>query len=189
MSVLTSLPVSVLSTVVLCCISFSVMAAMETRLEGMSIGEDGGFVIDVEEDKDNEGDPELCLVGRFIADRAIRTHIMIDRMAKVWRPVKKVQIKEVKPGLFLFQFFHKADMNQVLVGGPWFFDNYTLVQSLVKAEEVPTQTPLFHVPMWVQVHDVLIGFMSQTVGKHLGNFIMSSWSMILKTMLVFGGST
>lgn len=31
--------------------------------------------------------------------------------------------------------------------------------------------PLNHVSFWVQVHELPVGFMSTTVGKHLGNYI------------------
>lgn len=33
------------------------------------------------------------------------------------------------------------------------------------------QVPLFHVNFWVQVHELLVGFMSMEVGKCLGNYI------------------
>lgn len=47
--------------------------AMENHLEGLSLAEeeDGGFVIDVDNNKDGDDNPELCLVGRFIEDRTI----------------------------------------------------------------------------------------------------------------------
>lgn len=58
---------------------------MESRLEELSLEgeEDGGFVIDVDQEKEGDGDPELCLVGRFVADRTIRTNITKVRMASI----------------------------------------------------------------------------------------------------------
>lgn len=79
------------------------------------------------EKEDRAGDLNLCLVGRFITDRSIRTHIMKERMAEIWRPVKNVTIKEVVPGIFVFQFFHRLDHDKVQKGSPWAFDNYLLV--------------------------------------------------------------
>lgn len=46
-----------------------------------------------------------------------------------------------------------------------------LILSLLRVGDVPTQVPLFHVAFWVQVHDVPIGFMTEVVGRVLGNFI------------------
>lgn len=122
---------------------------METHLEGLSLTEEeeGGFVIDAEKEKKGEGNPELCLIGRFIADRTIHTHIMRDCLLSVWRPVKRFQVKETDP------------------------NNYMLVLSPVTAGELPGQIPLFHLAIWVQIHDLPIGFMSQNVGWLLVNFI------------------
>lgn len=67
---------------------------------------------------ENEGENlQLCLVGRFLTDRPIRVHIMKDRMAGVWRPLEGVTIRELKPGLFLIQFYHRVDVQRVLKGG------------------------------------------------------------------------
>lgn len=53
---------------------------MEIHLESLSLVQEveGGFVIDVEKEKEGEGNMELCMIGRFIADRTIRSHIMKD---------------------------------------------------------------------------------------------------------------
>lgn len=57
--------------------------AMETTLEGLSFAEDetGGFVIDVDGKKEREVDVNLCMIGRFLADRTIQTHVMVDRLS------------------------------------------------------------------------------------------------------------
>lgn len=116
-------------------------------------------------------DVQLCLVGRFLTDRCIHSHIMKERMSEVWRPVKGVSIKDVSPGIFLFQFFHKLDMEKVLGGGPWTFDNHALVLERMKMR-IPLQAiSLNHVDFWVQVHNLPIGFMTELVGKLLGNYI------------------
>ena len=75
----------------------------------------------------SEHDPRLCLVGRFLVNRPVRLKEMKIRMSVVWRLVKGVAVKEAQPGLFLFQFFHKLDMEEVLKGGPWTYDNHSLV--------------------------------------------------------------
>lgn len=71
-------------------------------------------------------DVQLCLVGCFITDHTIRSHVMKERMAEIWRPLKEVSMKESSPGIFLFQFYHPFDMERVLKGGPWTFDNHVL---------------------------------------------------------------
>lgn len=116
---------------------------------------------------------ELCLVGRFLTEKNINPRVMKTKMADVWRPARGITIKELKPGLFLFQFYHVEDMNWVINGGPWSFDNALLVTSVIKQGEDPTKVPLVEVDIWVQIYDLPVGLMSETVGKQLGNFFGS----------------
>ncbi|GAU35928.1 hypothetical protein TSUD_69610 [Trifolium subterraneum] len=53
--------------------------------------------------------------------------------------------KEATQGLYLFKFFHPLDVEEDI--------------------------PLFHVNFWVQIHDVPLGMMLETVGKGLANYI------------------
>lgn len=46
-----------------------------------------------------------------------------------------------------------------------------LVLTTMKVGDIPLEVPLNHITMWVQVHDLPIGFMSKMVAQHLGNFI------------------
>lgn len=41
----------------------------------------------------------------------------------------------------------------------------------VQAGDILKDIPLYHIPMWVQVHDLPAGFMSSVVDTALGNFI------------------
>jgi len=100
---------------------------IEMNLEDLSLSDDEGLSFDIEEEESPEHDPHLCLVGRFLVNRPVRLKEMKIRMSEVWRPVKGVAVKEAQPGLFLFQFFHKLDMDEVMNGSPWTYDNHSLV--------------------------------------------------------------
>lgn len=52
---------------------------------------------------------------------------MKSKLADIWRPVHGINIKDMKPGIFLFQFYHVDDMQWVMNGGPWSFDGAMLV--------------------------------------------------------------
>jgi 14-3-3 protein epsilon len=95
------------------------------------------------------------------------------RMADLWKPVKGVTIKEARGGTFLFHFAHPLDMDAVLNGGPWTFDNNTLILERVQLGMQIEQIPLFHVNMWVQIHNLPTGLMKETVGRKLANYIGS----------------
>jgi 14-3-3 protein epsilon len=93
------------------------------------------------------------------------------RMADLWRPVKGVTIKETKAGKFLFHFAHPLDMEAVLNGGPWSFDNNMLILEQVQLGMQIDQIPLYHVNMWVQIHDLPTGLMKEKFGIPLANYI------------------
>lgn len=61
---------------------------------------------------------EMCLVGRFLSEKGINTRAIKSKLADVWRPARGINIKDLKPGIFLFQFYHADDMAWVLNGGP-----------------------------------------------------------------------
>lgn len=75
--------------------------------------------------------------------------------------------------MFLFQFYHKDDMDWVIKGGPWSFDNALLVFNVIKQGEDPVKVPLVEVDFWIQIHNLPVGYMSEAVGKQLGNFFGS----------------
>jgi 14-3-3 protein epsilon len=84
---------------------------------------------------------------------------------------EKITIIEIEPGLFLFQFYHKVDKDRVLNGGPWHFENHMLVLHEVKEGYLFNQIPLNHVDMWVKIHHLPAGFMTQRIGEQMRNVI------------------
>lgn len=131
--------------------------------------ENESFVFD-EADEDESNRYELCLIGRFLTEKTINMRAMKSKMADVWKPTMGISIKELEQGIYLFQFFHKEDMLWVTKGGPWMFDNAMLAIEAVGAYEDPVKVPLWHVNIWIQIHDLPMGFMTEAVGKQLGNF-------------------
>ncbi|GAU30401.1 hypothetical protein TSUD_364470 [Trifolium subterraneum] len=67
--------------------------------------------------------------------------------------------------------YSNPDVEEVLKSGPWTFDNFTLIIDRLKIGVALQDIPLFHVNLWVQIHDVPIGIMLETVGKGLANYI------------------
>jgi hypothetical protein len=147
------------------------------NLDGLSLHgeeeEEEGFRFDFDEEGDEQVDLRWCLVGRFLCDKAIHFNSMRVRMADLWKPVKGVTIKEAKLGTFLFHFAHPLDMEAVLNGGPWTFDNNMLILEQVPLGMQIEQIPLFHATLWVQIHDLPTGLMKETVGQKLANYIGS----------------
>jgi len=111
-----------------------------------------------EEELAREGvgfDPNLCLVGRFQTNKQVRTHMVKENMKNVWSVVKGVEVRQVKTGVFLFQFFNK----------------HMMVLGAMAEGESPEDVALHTVPFWIQVHSLPVGYMAETVGRNVGNYV------------------
>jgi len=102
-------------------------------------------------------DPALCLIGRFLSNKQVRIHMMKEHMKRIWSLVKGVEIREIKEGVFIFQFFHQRDVQKVLRGGPWFFNKHMMILGAMAEGENPEQVMLNTVPFWIQVHNLPSG--------------------------------
>ncbi|KAJ8765838.1 hypothetical protein K2173_015792 [Erythroxylum novogranatense] len=116
-------------------------------------------------------DAQLCLVGRFLTDKAINFHAMRHTLASVWQPLMGMQVREVKTGLYVFQFFHAVDVHRILDMRPCTFDNHLLILDRFGVSSSPFAVPLYHVPFWIQVHGLPSGFRSARVLQDIGNKI------------------
>ncbi|MBA0737116.1 hypothetical protein Gogos_010592, partial [Gossypium gossypioides] len=92
-------------------------------------------------------------------------------MANLWHPVKGVQIRDLGEKRYIFKFFHIVDMEIVIKGSPWTFNNHLLVLHKLQWREDPLRVLLISASFWVQVHDVSISFYSENLAIQLGNFI------------------
>lgn len=114
---------------------------------------------------------QWCIIGRLLIEKEIKFLAMKNVLASVWRPVKGVWIKELEHNLFIFQFFHELDLDRMIRNGPWTFEQNLLVFDRLETGMNPHQVPLFEVDFWVQVYDLLVGYMSEKVGKDIDNFL------------------
>lgn len=78
--------------------------------------------------------------------------------------------------MFLIQVFHQIDMDRVLNGSPWTFNNHLLVLRRLKLGEDPLKVPLEHVMFWVQIHDIPLGFFRRCW--------IDNWATLLVDLLI-----
>ena len=78
-----------------------------------------------------------------------------------------VTIKEIGQGLFLFQFYRNEDKQWVQNGGPWSFDNAMLALEEVKAGQNPVDVKPYFLSIWIQLHNLSVGYMVEMVGKFI----------------------
>lgn len=115
------------------------------KMAGMGIDdEENTELVFDEEAEDVSNKFEICLVGHFLTEKSLNIMAMKSKMADIWRPARGLNIKDLKPGMFLFQFYHVDDLEWVLNGGPRNFDGAMLVLSKIGAGEDPLEVPLFY---------------------------------------------
>lgn len=147
---------------------------INARMASMGIeDEENSELVFDEEAEDQSNKFETCLVGRFLTEKGLNFRVMKSKISDIWRPARGMTVKDLKPGLFLFQFYHIDDMEWVLNGGPWSFDNAMLVLSKINVGEDPLEVPLFSLQFWIQLFGVPSGLMTEAAGKQLGNFFGS----------------
>ena len=67
--------------------------------------EDFGLVYEEDESASRIRTQSWCLVGKFLTDRIINSQAMKSTLSALWRPMKGVFIRDIKPNLFYFSFF------------------------------------------------------------------------------------
>lgn len=144
---------------------------LSVHMSALDVEEKENVAFVIEGDIDEECNKyDLCVVGRFLTEKSLNVRAMKSKIADVWRPARGISIKELEAGLFLFQFYHKEDLKWVMNGGPWSFDNAMLVISEIPKGVEPSSVPLWFIKIWIQIYDLPTGYMSESVGKQLGNF-------------------
>ncbi|MBA0710170.1 hypothetical protein Golax_025162 [Gossypium laxum] len=113
----------------------------------------------------------LCLVGRCLTDSIVHFPSLRNTMADLWHPIRGICISDLGDRRYLFQFFHEVDIQRVLAGTPWFFNNHLLLLHRIQPSENPSLVPLIFTEFWVQVHDLPPGLVSEPMAKQFGDFL------------------
>ncbi|CAH9122719.1 unnamed protein product [Cuscuta epithymum] len=92
-------------------------------------------------------------------------------MASFWKPKKGVNITEIGPKRYMFQFYGEEDMNRVADEGSWIFDQNLMVMSRLKEGDIPLSVPLNRAELWIQVHDISVGYFTVDNAERIGNFL------------------
>lgn len=53
---------------------------------------------------------DMFSVERFLLEKSLNVRVMKSKLTDVWRPVHGINIKDLKPSIFLFQSYHIDDM-------------------------------------------------------------------------------
>lgn len=138
---------------------------------GIALGEIGGIGGGDNEVQQEMCDAKLCLVGKFLTEGIYDFPAMQHTLAALWKPGRGVYIKALEANLFLFQFYHEIDIKRVIDGSPWSFNRKVLLIARMQENVNPRCMPLNTLDLWVQIHDMQPGFMSEKIIMEVGNQI------------------
>lgn len=80
-------------------------------------------------------------------------------------------MKALESNRFIFQFYHEVDIKRVIEGSLWTFGRFQLVFERLKPGDDPRSLLINMLDLWVQLHNMSPGFMSQRVVQDIGNYI------------------
>lgn len=134
-----------------------------------------GVVIGTEEIQANK--ENFVVVGKFLTEKNINFNAMQNVLASLWRPKEGMEIHDIEGNRFSFVFYHVMDLQKMVEGGPWSFEQNMLVYNTIAGMTDPHTVPLEEVEIWVQLYDIPTGFLSekilQSVGNYIGKFVKS----------------
>ncbi|KAH1097231.1 hypothetical protein J1N35_014152 [Gossypium stocksii] len=145
---------------------------MEEELANLNIVEDEEISIQaVEDEVETEEDYNMCMVGNILEN--------------LWHPLGGISITDIGKKRVQFRIYNMIDLKRVIDGMPWFFNKHLIVFHKLENEEDPLKVPLFYALLWVQIHNLPMGFMSEGMVQQFGNSI--GQFMEYNAMLVIRG--
>lgn len=64
----------------------------------------------------------FVLVGRYLTEKHINFNALQNMLASIWRPNEGLEIHEIGGMRYSFIFYHSLDVQKVLGGGLWSFE-------------------------------------------------------------------
>ncbi|PPE00024.1 hypothetical protein GOBAR_DD02945 [Gossypium barbadense] len=92
-------------------------------------------------------------------------------MANLWHPIGSVSISDLGEKRFRFQFYAVVNIDRVLQGSPWTFNNHLLVFHRLMSGENLLKVFLGFLDFWVQIHDILVGYRTKSLARQFGAFL------------------
>jgi len=111
----------------------------------------------------------LSLVGKFLTCKSFNKVAAKNTIRRAWGLNDSLQILEVRLNLFQFKFQSEFDLDRILRGGPWSFDNQLLLLQRWKKGMIVGNIRLESASLWVQIWDATFDMVSPQVAKEVGS--------------------
>ncbi|TXG59832.1 hypothetical protein EZV62_014405 [Acer yangbiense] len=113
----------------------------------------------------------LCMVGKVLSKKRVNRDAFMRVIGKIWQVQKGVDIESVTGNTFTFHFKDESDLNRVISGSPWSFDNTLIAMSKPVGKGTIESLIFDQVDFWVQIHQVPLLCMTREIGRLLGGMI------------------
>lgn len=140
--------------ILLLALTFYFVLVMEGSLADLRLDdedereENEGWKVD-QDVQEGETGLDLTLVGCFLTTKAVNYHSMKSTLENLWHSLAGVTIMDTREKRFTFRFYYEVDIDRVLNGALWTFNNHLLIFYKLRDEEDLLGVPLFHTAFWV----------------------------------------
>nr|GMD47233.1 uncharacterized protein LOC109189671 [Ipomoea batatas] len=117
--------------------------------------------VDLEEGEENQRHERLHVDVKEVADE----------FYVVGRSIRGMNVRELQPHRYLFQFFLEKDVQRIIDDRPWSYEQSVLILKRITLRKDLEAVSLNLAEFWVQLHGLPAGFRSESVLQAIGNFI------------------
>ncbi|KAK9993984.1 hypothetical protein SO802_023687 [Lithocarpus litseifolius] len=110
----------------------------------------------------------LSLIGKFLTCKPFNKMAAKNTIRRAWGVDDAMQILETGPNLFQFRFRSEFEMDRILKGGPWSFDNQLLMLQRWKKGMTVGNIKMETALLWVQIWGAPLDMISPQVAKQIG---------------------
>lgn len=107
----------------------------------------------------------------IVTDRPLRITVFKDVMIGAWRPVKKMEINELKPVLYSLLLSHILHYERILYEGPWSFEQHLVVINRLEIGVSPLSVSMDLIDFWIHIYDLPTIYWTKKMATKMGDYI------------------
>ncbi|KAL0000880.1 hypothetical protein SO802_014661 [Lithocarpus litseifolius] len=111
----------------------------------------------------------LSLMGKNLTCKLFNRKAAKNTIRRAWGLNESLQILEVGLNLFQFKFQSEFDMDRIMRGGPWSFENQLLLLQRWKKGMTVGNIQMEFASLWVQIWDAPFDMISFQVAREVGS--------------------
>ena len=111
--------------------------------------------------------PVFIIAAKFLTKRVLNIDAIAATFTPLWRSKSGFKIKNLGNHIVLITFESKVEVDNILSNEPWSFDKHLMVLQRYDGVSEVHELDFTLTPFWVQVHGILVKFMTTTVAESL----------------------